>query len=564
MAAISPPDDPLQLVGDYRRRISTELQITPKRGGLRIHLDPNAIQGEYLDETCYSPWLHDATGEGIMPVSPWSKQPFQFRNLILKPRQVGMSTIVLAKKVMRIATEPNRNLLIIAQDDAFKQEFRERVHAYLADIKNAGLCPPFGTAAGRGKADNIERLDFAHNSTIYFQSAQSPNIGRTNTYHDAYGTEIAFWDIFGEGRARKIVHALNSAVPDPPYGEIDFESTPNGPAGAFFDLCMAAIEGKITEVGGGKAWRLFFWPWWKQQEYRIDNPGIHPRDLNDHEKWLYREHGCDMGQLEWRRIKIAEAEAVKQHFDSEYPEDPLTCFITAQQTVLKKPTISRMRAIVTAYDPIETEFDGDLRIYEGPQTGIEYILGADGAQGNEGDDESAFVLARKDSMAPVVCYNGYLPPHDFAKLIARIAYTYNKAYVGAEANNDVGYAVNKALDDLNYPNLHYRQDPEMDVRSGVKINPFKLGWRTDVKTRPEMVSEYQDWHNGNLVLIRDKTLVNQSATMIWRPPKGNPSGRKQARAAPSAKDDLVLAWMICLQLRSYASSVDRKVVAVRH
>jgi len=560
---ISPED--LEILGDYRTRMKASLRITPKEGGTQVPLIPNAIQNEYLDATCYSPYLNPAAG-GI-PISPWTHEPFTFRNLILKPRQIGMSTVVLAKKLTRIVSEPNRNLVIIAQDDAMKDEFRERTHAFLEQYAENQQCPRYGSEAGKGKLDNKERLDFEINSTIYFQSAQSPNIGRTVTFHDVYGTELAFWDMWGEGNARSIISALNASVPRPPYGEIDFESTPNGPAGAFFDLCMAALEGKITDIGGGLSWKLFFWPWWRQQEYCDFNvtswAPLQP--LDEHERWLRDDKHLTPGQMSWRRGQVATATALRKEFDQEYPEDPMTCFITGQQTVIPKKVIGRMRAYSLREEsaPLDIQQNGDLRIFEGAMPDVSYILAADGAHGNQGDDESAFVICRKDTMEPVVTYNGYLPIHEFAQLCVRMGFQYNTAYFAGESNNDVGYALNTKVDAMGYPNIHWRINPEQDLRHASSANPFALGWQTNVKTRSEMVATLQDWLIGTLVRIRDRVLVDQVATFIWLSPRSNPNAKKRAEAAPSSHDDLLFAYMIALQVREYATDVKGRGKPVR-
>lgn len=562
-------DEVLAWLADYRSRITNALKITPKRGGGKIALVPNDIQSWYLDNACYSPYQEYETAPTGMPISPWTGEPFSFRNLELKPRQVGMSTIVLANKVIRLISEENRNLLLIAQDEAFRDEFRERTHAYLEQFRAEGECPKYGAAAGAGKLDNKDRLDLANGSTIYFMSAQSPNIGRSVTFHDVYGTEIAFWDAFGEGNARKIVHALLAAVPPPPWGVIDFESTPNGASGAFYDLVMASrpdagykSSHDLTSKSLGEfAWMLFFWEWWKHAEYRL--PGVNLGSYSEEEKALIAKAGLDYQQIAWRRAQKRQADALKKLFEQEYPEDQVQCFISGRDTVLPAPVLFKMREFAAGQEPLRIEMDGDLRIFAGPEPGAEYIIGADGSEGVPGKDQSAFCVVHRGTMEPVVLYNGYLSAFELAPLVARFGYEYNVAYVSAESNNNVGYALNSALDDLHYPNLHYRESLERDQRNGPAINPFALGWHTNVKTRSEMIELLKQYLIGTLVLIRDRVLVDQISTFIWRTPESNPNGALRPEAAPGAKDDLLFAYMITLAVRDYASSGQRRAAPVR-
>ncbi len=557
-------EDLLSWIADYRSRIQNALWIVPKRGGDKIRLVPNDIQAYYLDYACYSPYqAYNLTDSGV-PISPWTGAPFSFRNLELKPRQVGMSTIVLANKVTRIISEPNRNLALIAQDETMRDEFRERTHAYLEQYRQVGECPKFGSQAGAGRLDNKDRLDFGHGSTIYFQSAQSPNIGRTVTFHDVYGTEIAFWDMWGEGTARKIVHALNASVPPPPYGTIDFESTPNGASGVFYDLVMAAHGDLITGKNMGEfAWKLFFWEWWMHPEYRMD--GVNLGSLSGEEKDLMAARGLDYGQIAWRRKERRLAETMRKLFESEYPEDVIQCFISGRDTVIPAPVLFKMRQYAVDKEPARAEYDGDLRVFEGPKPGVTYIIGADGAEGVPGKDQSAFVVVRRDTMEPILLYNGYMPAHDMGRLMARVGFEYNKAYIAAESNNTVGYALNAALESLNYPNLHYREDLEQNrlQTPGVK-NPFALGWQTNVKTRSEMIELLREYLIGTLVLIRDKVLVDQISTFIWRTPASNAHGALRPEAATGAKDDLLFAYMIALAVRDFASDGATRAPARRY
>jgi hypothetical protein len=557
-------DDLFDWLADYRSRISNALWIVPKHGGDKIKLVPNDIQSYYLDHACYSPYQTYELTEAGFPISPWTGEPFTFRNLELKPRQVGMSTIVLANKVTRIISEPNRNLALIAQDETMRDEFRERAHAYLEQYGKVGECPRYGSAAGAGRLDNKDRLDFGNGSTIYFQSAQAPNIGRTVTFHDVYGTEVAFWDMWGEGTARKIVHALNASVPPPPYGTVDFESTANGAAGVFYDLVMGVHGDRVARRKRHEFdWQLFFWEWWIHKEYRLD--GVNLGTLSNEEKELRAVKGLDYGQIAWRRKEKRLAETMKKLFESEYPEDLVQCFISGRDTVIPAPVLFKMREFCVDKEPIRTEYDGDLRIFEGPEPGKVYILGGDGAEGVQGKDQSAFVITRRDTMEPVVLYNGYMPAHDMGRLMARMGFEYNQAYIAAESNNTVGYALNNALEQLHYPNLHYREDPEYNrmTQPGIK-NPFALGWQTNVKTRSEMIELLREYLIGTLVLIRDRVLVDQISTFIWRTPESNTHGALRPEAASGAKDDLLFAYMITLAVRDYASDGTRRAPARRY
>jgi hypothetical protein len=105
--------------------------------------------------------------------------------------------------------------------------------------------------------------------------------------------------------------AMQAGNPD-----IILESTPNGMAGWFYERCMEALD-------GDSIWTLHFFPWWYDDEYRLDGEAI---TLTDEERILAEAHGLDEAQIRWRRVKIKE---LPHTFKQEYPEDPYSCFLAS-------------------------------------------------------------------------------------------------------------------------------------------------------------------------------------------------------------------------------------------
>lgn len=75
------------------------------------------------------------------------------------------------------------------------------------------------------------------------------------------------------------------------------------------------------------------------------------------------------------------------------------------------------------------------RVYELPQPGARYAVGADPAEGNPTSDDSAFVVTRVDTGAEVASYRGKCEPDRFALYATLVATVYNKAPVLFERNN---------------------------------------------------------------------------------------------------------------------------------
>ena len=74
-------------------------------------------------------------------------------------------------------------------------------------------------------------------------------------------------------------------------------------------------------------WKLHFYTWFDFAEYRIE---LYPGEVlvyDDEEQELVHKHNLTPEQIKWRRYKIGETS--RADFLQEYPNDPLTCFLTS-------------------------------------------------------------------------------------------------------------------------------------------------------------------------------------------------------------------------------------------
>ena len=90
-------------------------------------------------------------------------------------------------------------------------------------------------------------------------------------------------------------------------------------------------------------------------------------------------------------------------------------------------------------------------VYEGPQNGARYVIGADPAEGNPTSDESAAVVLSCDGRH-VATVRGRRQPAVFAAVLAQLSEHFNRANVLVERNNH-GHAVLLALRE-NHPRVY--------------------------------------------------------------------------------------------------------------
>lgn len=220
------------------------------------------------------------------------------RDLVLKSRQQGASTVIQGLNYQKVVTGTATTMTLAHDDDGTKtlRRMADRFHRH--DPR----------APRRGAANDRLSTYPEFDSEALIATAGNKASGRSTTLTFLHGSEVAYWP-----DAESIVAgAMQAGNPD-----IILESTPNGAQGYFYTLCMEALT-------GNSPWTLHFYPWWWDDGYRL---ALEPGEVLQYtaeEAVLVEKHGLTAEQIKWRRSKQAE---LKQLFAQEYPEDPVSCFL---------------------------------------------------------------------------------------------------------------------------------------------------------------------------------------------------------------------------------------------
>lgn len=244
------------------------------------------------------------------------------RDLILKARQLGFSTLVQGEIFRRVVTG-TRTTMTLAHDDDTTQKLRTMADRFYEHCK-------FGEIQPLRKYANATLTTYPEfDSAVYIATAGNKQSGRGGTYTDLHGSEVAFW----KDAESIIAGAMQGGNPD-----VVLESTPNGAQGYFYEKCMEALSGRSI-------WTLHFYSWWWDDTYRLDGE---PITLTDEEKELKRKHNLDDSQIRWRRLKQQE---LGRYFIQEYPEDPVSCFLTSGNSFFGDLTGVFITPYEVQYDP---------------------------------------------------------------------------------------------------------------------------------------------------------------------------------------------------------------------
>ena len=226
-------------------------------------------------------------------------------DLILKARQLGFTTQIQGYFFQKAITSTTNSLTLTNLGTA-TTKLRIMADRFYENCSFGNIKP----ARSAANATMSQFSDFG--SIMAIATAGSLETGRGDTYSHFHGSEVAFWS----DAEHIVAGAMQGGNP-----EVVLESTPNGSQGYFYDRCMEAIEG--TGV-----WKLHFYPWWWEEQYKI---ALEPGEVivpSEEESLLMVKNGFVLTpeQLKWRRYKIRE---LKEFFIQEYPEDPVSCFLTS-------------------------------------------------------------------------------------------------------------------------------------------------------------------------------------------------------------------------------------------
>jgi len=263
------------------------------------------------------------------------------RALILKARQQGFSTYIGGRFYHRVTHSFGIQCFILTHEQPATDNLFSMVDRY--HKHNHPLVKP-STGASNAKELYFDGLDSGYS----VGTAGSRAVGRSKTIQLFHGSEAAFWPNAPEHFAGVV-----QTVPDLPGTEIILESTANGIGGEFHERWQQA------EAGEGDYIAIFV-PWFWSDEYRRAVPADFV--LTDEEEDYRALHGLDVGQMVWRRAKMAELKDPLL-FKQEYPATAAEAFQTTGHDAFitandanailraRKATIEPMGSLIIGMDP---------------------------------------------------------------------------------------------------------------------------------------------------------------------------------------------------------------------
>lgn len=525
------------------------LMISTKAGSL-IPFELNSIQKLFTTDVLQD--LADGT-----PV----------RYIILKARQMGLSTVIGALCYWWTATHRYVSSAIVAHEEKAMANIYQMFKRYYENssptfkpkqkykTKTDGLtfddptAKPEDERKGRGRGLKSEVKTFVASGAS----------GRSNTIQFLHASEVAFWR-----DAAETVSGLMQTIPSLPQTFIFLESTANGVGDYFYETWQAAVR-------GDSVFKPRFYAWWQHDEYEFNVTSGH-MEFKKEEDYLIdimRNAGLNdltiRRKLTWWRWKQKEFAANPDKLMQEYPATPEEAFIASGRPRFDLKMLAKMRDIaadpenkpkyyflekknrntVVSREAIVTVLGAapSLKIWELPEPGEKFVIGADiaegleiAASGKEGDYSAATVVRERDCKV-VARWRGHIDPDIFGEELFSLGIFYNHALIGVEVNNH-GLTTIAKLKNLYYRNMYRR---ERGQEEWFETSTAQLGWKTTSKSKPLMIDGLATAIRENVIIDYDSTFINECMTYVI-----DENGRTNATIG--THDDTVIATAIAFQL----------------
>jgi len=417
-------------------------------------------------------------------------------NVILKGRQLGISTITAAYVSWMMLFHRDKNILVMATKFQTAANLVKKVKAI---IKNLPDWMQIATIS----IDNRASFELNNGSQIK-ASTTSGDAGRSEALSLLVIDEAAHVEGLDE-LWTGLYPTLSTG------GRCIALSTPNG-VGNWFHQTYTDAEGGIND---------FF-------------PTVLPWDVHpDRDQEWFEEETKNMSQRQ-----------VAQEYECN--------FNMSGETVIHPEDMARIKQALQE-PKYKTGFDRNFWIWEEYQPGESYLLVADVARGDD-KDSSVFHVMKLSTMEIIGEYKSKITPDLFANMLNEVGKEFGECLMVIE-NNSVGFAVLDKLRDLAYPNLYYSiksTHEYVEQYLGETSSNAVAGFSTTSKTRPLIVAKMEEFIRNKLVTIYSARLFNELETFVWQ------NGRPQAMRMYN--DDLVMAFAIGCWVRDTALETNQRDV----
>lgn len=481
------------------------------------------------------------------------------RYIILKARQMGLSTYTEGKFYHNTGTQSLVNTMIITQEDKATQNlfnmsklFYDALPPELKPMRKK--CNEKALVFENPTNDAEEKYNNPGLRSKYsVATANVTEAGRSSTLTNLHASEVAFW-----AKADITMTGLMQSIADNMDTMVVLESTANGVGGYFYDMWQQAVKGENDFIP-------IFLPWFtdpgytrpfadkKQRKDFIDMvEHTYCNDKGEVVHTYYYNMMHDLGvtyeQCNWYWYTLrnkCQNDEDKMH--QEYPSTPEEAFIATGRPKFNGRSLTKYKSkckepkkrgyLETSGGTVNFIEDpqGYVSIWEEPKPNTFYCIGADVAEGLANGDYSCAQVGDEEFNVIAKWY-GHIDPDLFGQELVKLAHYYNKAYIGVE-NNNHGLTTLKSIQREEYWNIYYCKVYDKIADQLTQ----KMGWTTSPRTKPLMIDKLAEFIREMYLGLYDDLTVSELFTYIIE-------DNGTTNAQQGSHDDTVMSLAILLQL----------------
>ena len=415
-------------------------------------------------------------------------------NVILKARQMGVTTIMAAYISWLMIFHRDKNILIMATKFQTASTLVKKVKAIIKTLP-----------------EWIRLADISVDNRTSFELSNGSQIKAASTAFDAGRSEALSLLVIDEAAHVEGLDELWTGL-SPTIstgGRCIVASTPNG-VGNWFHQTYVESE---QELNNFHSTRIM----WDR----------HPdRD----QKWFDEE------------TKNMSVRQIAQEYQCN--------FNASGETVVHPDDIKRIEEEVCE-PKYKTGIDRNFWIWKDYDPSCTYMISADVARG-DGKDYSVFHIINLNTMEIIAEYQGKPAPDIYAEYLCSVGRDYGSCMVVVE-NNNIGFTVVEKMKDLEYSNVYHSVKSTheyIEQYAAEGRNDCVPGFTTSSKTRPMIIAKMEEFIRNKIIKIYSPRLLNEIKTFVW-------TGNKP-EAMRGYNDDLTMAFAIACWVRDTALIANKK------
>lgn len=481
--------------------------------------------------------------------------------VILKGRQLGISTLMLALDLFWISAYAGSQAAMVADKEKTRDQFRATLDGYMKALPRAYRRPV--------KSHNRNQLVLGNRSRLaYLVSGgrQAGSLARGAGLNFIHATEISSWS--NEEGVGSLMASMAETHPRRLYV---FESTARG-YNLFHDMWQDARRARSVEA--------VFLGWWLKEANAL-NPAsslfrVYDGPLQGEERRWARElkqlHGYELSREQWAwwRWQLSEKLHSRELMLAEYPLHEEQAFVLTGDQFFDLAALNKLKKSTTLFPVTRYSYrlgakfedmelirdeQGELCVWEDPLPGASYVIAADPAYGNSRQADCFCVQVLRCEAQKLVQVAEYNTPqctmYGFAWVLAHLCGAYGALNCPATLILELSGPGRGVLQELTRMPRQYASALAGSREARVMDNVFGcishylyrrpdsfsghrlLQWETSWKTKTPMMHLCRDMLARGMMEIRSPEWVAEA----WQVTRQGTS----IEAAGTGKDDRVTA-----------------------